>query len=62
MSEIDTANKFLVGAQGDSIVIGNSPRRMTAEDAMVFAAWIIAMASLKSKHPFSEYYDKVCNT
>lgn len=62
MSEIDIANKFMVAAQGDSIVILNSPRRMTAEDAMVFAAWIVAMANLHSKHPFADYYEKVCNT
>ncbi len=62
MSEIDISNKFMVAAQGDSIMVLNSPRRMTTEDAMVFAAWIVAMASLHSKHPFADYYEKVCNT
>jgi hypothetical protein len=59
---IDTTNKYMVGAQGANVIVMMPPRKMTAEEAMVFAAYLVAMASMHSTHPFSEYYDKVCNT
>jgi len=39
-------NKFLVGSQGEQIVIGLPMRsaRMSKEDALTLAAWLVAMA------------------
>lgn len=62
MSEIDTTNKYMVAAQGANVIVMMPPRQMTADEAMVFAAYLVAMASMQSSHPFSEFYDKVCNT
>lgn len=43
--EIDTSNKFMVGVQGDNIVIMlPPPGRITKRDALVFAAWIATLA------------------
>lgn len=42
---IDTSNKFMVGVQGDNIVIMLPPRgRISKRDALVFAAWIATLA------------------
>jgi hypothetical protein len=62
MSEIDTTNKYMVAARGDDVIVMMPSRQMTADEAMVFAAYLVAIASMHSSHPFSEYYDKVCNT
>jgi len=62
MSEIDTTNKHMVSSLNGDIVIMRPPTRMSPDEAMVYAAWIVAMASMGSSHPFKTYYDKVCNT
>lgn len=42
---IDTMNKFMVGVQGDSIVMLRPPRgAISKKDALVFAAWIATLA------------------
>lgn len=42
---IDTSNKFMVGVQGNSIVIMMPPPgRISKRDALVFAAWIATLA------------------
>jgi hypothetical protein len=40
-------NKFMVGAQGNDIVVGLASRtaRMSKEDALELAAWLVSMAS-----------------
>lgn len=45
MEKIETANKFMVGMQGDQIVIGLALRtsRMTIDDALNLAAYLVAM-------------------
>ena len=41
----ETMNKFLVGSQGDHTNIMNPPTSpITREDALLFAAWIVAIA------------------
>jgi hypothetical protein len=60
--EIDITNKFLVGSGGGGVKIFNPPHQMTADEAMVFAAWIVAIASMNSSQPFQTFYDKVCAT
>lgn len=42
---MDTANKFLVGSNGDKLVIQNTPRGpISKDDALVLAAWLVALA------------------
>ena len=44
-TEMDTFNKYMVGVQGDNIVIMMPPRApMSKADALMFAAWIITLA------------------
>lgn len=38
-------NKQFVGLQGDHVVILNPTNRMTAQEAMVHAAWLVLVAS-----------------
>jgi hypothetical protein len=43
--EIETFNKFLVGASGRGLTIMNPPRGpMTTDDALLLAAYLVAMA------------------
>jgi hypothetical protein len=58
--QIDTTNKYIVASRGSKIMVMSPPSEMTAEEAMVFAAWIVALASMKSRLPFQSYYDEVC--
>lgn len=45
MTELNTFNKYMVGVQGDSIVIINPPRGpMQKTDALVLAAWIVVLS------------------
>lgn len=41
---MDTSNKHMVGVMGQEIVIMNPPRRLSKDDALMFAAWIVALA------------------
>jgi len=40
---IDTINRHGVGVMGDGIVILNPPRTLSKREALVFAAWIVAL-------------------
>jgi hypothetical protein len=41
---IDTANKFLVGARGEGLVIQRPPLgQLSKDDAILLAAWLVAM-------------------
>ncbi len=45
--DVDTMNKFLVSSQGQNIVVMNPmplTRGLSHADALVFAAWIVAIA------------------
>ena len=44
MDNIDTTNRQLVAVQGDHVLILNPPTKMTKEEALVFAAWIVCLA------------------
>lgn len=45
-TDMDTANKHLVGAQGGNIVILNPPRGpISKHDALVLAAWLVTLAA-----------------
>ncbi len=44
---METLNKWAVGVQGDMIVLGLPMRaaRMSKDDALLLAAWLVAIAS-----------------
>ena len=44
--KMDTTNKFLVGVQGDSVIVGLAMQttRISPEDAFNLAAWLVVMA------------------
>ena len=44
MSENNIWNRWGVGVQADKIVILMPPRRLSKDDALTFAAWIVALA------------------
>lgn len=53
-----TENKQLVGVQGDSIVILAPKNRMTRDEALAHAAWIVVLAE-NQEHRFVEYCDAI---
>ena len=60
---METFNKFGVGTRDGNIVILMPPRILSPGDAMLFAAWIVAMAG--AAYPaveFGDYIDAVENT
>jgi len=57
----DIGNKWLVGSNGDSIVILNPPSRLTKEEALVLAAWLVALAD-PAGEDFTEIMEAVAST
>ncbi len=55
-------NKYMVARQGDYTIVMNPPKRMLDEDALEFAAWIVAMSPPPLQDKFSEILDEVRNT
>jgi len=61
-SEMDTLNRHLVGMQGGKIVIMSPPLGgMTKEQALVLAAWIVAVADPRGED-FQKVLDAVIST
>jgi hypothetical protein len=59
---MDTFNKYMVGMQAGKIWIYNPPQgQIETEDALMFAAWIVAMAD-PGGEKFKEALDAVRNT
>lgn len=60
---MDTFNKFLVGKQGERIVIQNlchvNVLTLSEDDALNLAAWLVA---LSDKEKFDKLYEKIINT
>jgi hypothetical protein len=42
--QIDTTNRFGVGSRGEAITVLSPPVHMTKAEALVYAAWIVALA------------------
>jgi hypothetical protein len=62
---MDTANKFLVGALGDKIIIqggGKVLAPLSKEDALLLAAWLVALAALNPAKDFQPILDAVLGT
>jgi hypothetical protein len=56
---IDTTNKFLVASQGDDIVfLRPLPQRISTADALVLAAYIVAMNG--DEDEWLKVYNAVC--
>lgn len=59
--KIDTANKFLVGAAMDRIVVMNPPRGpITKEEALMLAAYLVCLADPTSER-FAGFLDAAQN-
>ena len=44
---MDTTNKFLVGLHGNDLVLMRRvPQRLSVDDAMNLAAWLVALADM----------------
>lgn len=56
--EIDTSNHQLVGSAGPDIVIMNPKTRIPKKEALVHAAWIVALAC-KDETEFEEVLEAV---
>jgi len=59
MPQIDTANYQAVGSQGDKVSVLMPKRSMTADEAMVHAAWLVTIAQINSTITFDEAIDAV---
>jgi len=60
--EIDTANKYMVGAQGNGfrILVPVHNQFLPLEDAVNLAAWLVAVSGV-SDEEFREVVEKVRN-
>jgi hypothetical protein len=62
-TEIDTTNRNLVGWQGTRSVVVLQPRvQMTPDEALVHAAWLVAIAEPNASHSFADVLEAVRNT
>lgn len=59
--KIDTRNLFLIGAQGDRIVLLRPPTNLTHAEAINAAAYLVALSE-RSFEEFQRVYEAVCNT
>lgn len=58
---IDTTNKFLIGRQGNGFVfLRQIPPRLSHDDAMLLAAYIVAMCSDRER--WKAVLQAVCNS
>lgn len=60
---IDTMNKFMVGIQGNEVVmLLPPPPRLSPDDAMLLAAYLVALAEHKAEHSFESVLEAVIGT
>lgn len=59
MSEIDTTNKWMVGCRAKNVIVFKPPREMSADEALVFAAWVVAMARPFTTTKFEDVLESV---
>jgi len=61
--DIDTTNRHMVSLKGDKVVVLHPPwREMTADEALVFAAWLVTVAAPYTATPFASVLDAVEST
>lgn len=62
-TEIDTSNRFVVSVNGSGILVMNPPQApITPEDALVFAAWLVALAEHQASFDFDDARKAVENS
>jgi len=62
---MDVSNKFLVGVKGESIVIGNAlllHLPLSRQDALLLAAYLVALGDVMQDPRFAEILQAVQNT
>lgn len=61
---MNTENKYLVGSLGGQIVVGLAMRtaRMSKEDTLLYAAWLVALATSDPEKDFTPILNEVMNT
>jgi hypothetical protein len=60
--EINTINKFAVGVQGEDIRVLGVVSRMTPNDALLLAAWLVCLADGDADFKFEDVLKAVKNT
>lgn len=60
MPEIDTFNKQLIGVKGNDIIIMLPKQKMSKEEALVHAAYLVVLADGEDR--FQEILEAVQNT
>jgi hypothetical protein len=60
VKSIEITNRQLVGRKGDRVVVMLPVQTMTVEEALVHAAWIVALADENDQFP--EILERVQNT
>lgn len=62
MAEINPFNKFMVGAQGDKLRVMVPITTLTADDAILLAAYLVEMAEvIGPTHTFEDVREAVQN-
>lgn len=56
---INTANKFLVASNSQGIVIMTDPRKLTYDDALLLAAYLVSMAEPFASYKFPDVLEAV---
>jgi hypothetical protein len=60
---MDIMNKFMVAASRSKVCIMNPPRgEMSPDDALLLAAWLVALASPMATEPFEAVLEEVENS
>ena len=49
--EIDTTNRFFVGVQGDAVVLLRPVQRLSKDDALNLAAYLVALTDMNNEFP-----------
>lgn len=60
--EIDTGNNQFVGAQNGGVCVLAPSKWMTRDEAIVHAAWLVALSGPDGEERFRAIYEQVCNT
>lgn len=62
LNTLDIGNRHMVGVMGQTIVVMNPPKQLTPDEALVFAAWLVALAEYQASVKFEDVLTKVQNT
>lgn len=62
MAKIDITNRQLVGMRGELITILMPATQMTADEALVHAAWLVSLAEPFASVDFKDVLDEVQST